>query len=507
MLINSRGFTVKTRCLVCSYGDLVPFACRKNAGSECSRYHAARSKSYHGDSRVKALGFDFGDVDHENEKSPASPPQAKLSTLSSLSASLLVFSSVFKGSVGEAFLSTLSVLNKYQASNKEVVSAYTKFYSLLLQSGFNSWEEYLLDQILLGRENAFARAVAQGGVESGAAIMRAVAYDLDLLQQLTLPLSRLVDHISDIAPIMSPYWVAAASSVATKVSPKALSSSLNVQDALNMNMPTSFIQRPATQHELQAWASSISSKQEWSEGAQILAQYYHLHGFGITSRNSALRWSKGAFEEGHEGNLTLSPLSVLDEQKSQLDRNTIRFCEGFPAQHCLIGGPSGSGKSWLLWEATLIAGKDKGVRIVEIPSSEQATLLEAVRGAGRYPRIRFILTLDNVDFPIRNAGLGQDLMTGLNGGAGPSGWPTNVLLYAAASSSSTISFDNDVVSRFGLVMTTGDLTEESFHLTLEQMGGRAFTSEELTAAGKFAKTRGGLTVRNAASYLRKESCK
>jgi hypothetical protein len=51
--------------------------------------------------------------------------------------------------VGEAFLSTLTVLNKYQASNKEVVAAYTKFYSLLLQSGFSSWEDYLLDQVRL----------------------------------------------------------------------------------------------------------------------------------------------------------------------------------------------------------------------------------------------------------------------------------------------------------------------------------------------------------------------
>jgi hypothetical protein len=64
-------------------------------------------------------------------------------------------------------------------------------------------------QILLGRENAFARAVAQGGVEFNSPIMKAVAYDLDLLQQLALPLSRLADHISDIAPILGPYWVAA----------------------------------------------------------------------------------------------------------------------------------------------------------------------------------------------------------------------------------------------------------------------------------------------------------
>ncbi len=39
-----------------------------------------------------------------------------------------------------------------------------------------------LPQILLGRDNAFARAVAQGGLEAGAPVLKAVAYDLDVLQ-------------------------------------------------------------------------------------------------------------------------------------------------------------------------------------------------------------------------------------------------------------------------------------------------------------------------------------
>ena len=48
------------------------------------------------------------------------------------------------------------------------------------------WQASL--QILLGRDNAFARAVAQGTVDPGAGILKAVAYDLDVLQQLSIPL-------------------------------------------------------------------------------------------------------------------------------------------------------------------------------------------------------------------------------------------------------------------------------------------------------------------------------
>ncbi len=64
-------------------------------------------------------------------------------------------------------------------------------------------------QILLGRDNAFARAVAQGNVTRDAPIMRAVACDLDVLQQLALPLPRLAESIGDAAPIAGPYWISA----------------------------------------------------------------------------------------------------------------------------------------------------------------------------------------------------------------------------------------------------------------------------------------------------------
>ena len=77
----------------------------------------------------------------------------------------------------------------------------------------------------------------------------------------------------------------------------------------------------------------------------------------------------------------------------------------------------------------MAAGKDKGLRIVEVPASEQASILEIARGAGRYPRIHFIIVVDNLDFPLRG-GLAADLMAGLTvSGSNASGWPSNALLY------------------------------------------------------------------------------
>ena len=67
----------------------------------------------------------------------------------------------------------------------------------------------------------------------------------------------------------------------------------------------------------------------------------------LTHSPSAYRWSKGAFEEGYEGDLSLPSLSVLEDQRKALAENTLRFCSGSPASHCLVAGPSGSAKVWL----------------------------------------------------------------------------------------------------------------------------------------------------------------
>lgn len=254
--------------------------------------------------RVQAIGFDFGDEDSRDSK-----PGGTVKSLSSLAASLLLYQSIVKSSVGEAFLNTLNYTIKYQALNRDILAAYGKFYNLLLTSGYESWQDYVLDQIFFGRDNPYARGVAQGTVAQNAPMTAALAYDLDVLQELCLSLSDVARLVVDVAPTAGSYWVEAASSTAAQRPGTAIADS-SPQVTVELNTVSQFITRPATKAELEAWKSAISSKESWGNAAKLVYQYYHRHGFGITSRNSALRWSKAAFEEGCEG-LSADKLAVL----------------------------------------------------------------------------------------------------------------------------------------------------------------------------------------------------
>ena len=70
------------------------------------------------------------------------------------------------------------------------------------------------------------------------------------------------------------------------------------------------------------------------------------------------RWSKGSLEAVDAALLApgTTALAALQPQLTPLEANTHRHLEGLPADHVLLAGPSGSGKSWLLWDATLAAG-------------------------------------------------------------------------------------------------------------------------------------------------------
>lgn len=146
----------------------------------------------------------------------------------------------------------------------------------------------------------------------------------------------------------------------------------------------------------------------------------------------AARWQR----EGRSGylqalkvslDMNLSDLIGVDTQREQLARNTRQFVQGMPANHALLWGARGTGKSSLV-RALLAEHAGAGLRLIEIERDHLADLPRVVEQLMKLPQ-RFILFCDDLSF---EAGEGdyRVLKSVLDGSLERS--PENVLLYATS---------------------------------------------------------------------------
>lgn len=77
--------------------------------------------------------------------------------------------------------------------------------------------------------------------------------------------------------------------------------------------------------------------------------------------------------------LSLDDLQGIDTQKSKLLQNTRQFLKGYPANHVLMTGTRGAGKSSLI-RALLQAYHSEGLRIIEI-ARDDLLVLDKIRAA------------------------------------------------------------------------------------------------------------------------------
>ncbi|KTT47817.1 ATPase AAA [Pseudomonas oryzihabitans] len=146
----------------------------------------------------------------------------------------------------------------------------------------------------------------------------------------------------------------------------------------------------------------------------------------------AARWRR----EGHGGylqplevnlELRLADLLGIDRQRDQLARNTRQFVAGLPANHTLLWGARGTGKSSLI-RALLAEYAADGLRLIEIERDDLADLPRAVEQLAGQPQ-RFVVFCDDLSFDS-----GSDdyrvLKSVLDGSLEQA--PDNVVLYATS---------------------------------------------------------------------------
>lgn len=125
--------------------------------------------------------------------------------------------------------------------------------------------------------------------------------------------------------------------------------------------------------------------------------------------------------------IKLHELVGIDRQKQELIRNTQRFLAGEPANHALLWGARGTGKSSLI-KAILNEYKSRGLRLIEVFKYDLVNLPYIVEDLRELPQ-RYIIYCDDFSFEANeNAYVG--LKTILEGSIERP--PENVLLYVTS---------------------------------------------------------------------------
>jgi len=178
----------------------------------------------------------------------------------------------------------------------------------------------------------------------------------------------------------------------------------------------------------------------------------------------AYRWRQGALQPlGHPQALSLDELLGIDRQKAALVQNTRQFVAGRPANHALLTGARGTGKSSLV-KAMLTAFAAEGLRLVEVPAHDLPDLPDIVAPL-RERAERFVLYVDDFSVGSNDPAL-TALKTALDGGIEEP--PDNVLIYATSNRRHLMpefQSENQQYRWEGEELHPGEATEEKISLS------------------------------------------
>ena len=129
----------------------------------------------------------------------------------------------------------------------------------------------------------------------------------------------------------------------------------------------------------------------------------------------------------HVAPMRLADLQEIDGQKDKIQRNTLHFVQGLPANNVLLTGARGTGKSSLV-KACLAEYAPLGLRLIEVDKADLVDLPDIVDVVADRPE-RFIVFCDDLSFEDGEAGY-KALKSVLDGSVAAAGH--NVLVYATS---------------------------------------------------------------------------
>ena len=151
------------------------------------------------------------------------------------------------------------------------------------------------------------------------------------------------------------------------------------------------------------------------------------------SESIAYRYRKRSSGHGslepvkHIGNMALTDLKEIDDQKEKIRCNTEQFVNGKPANNVLLTGARGTGKSSLI-KACLNEYSARGLRLIEVDKTDLTDLPDIVDVVSDLPE-KFIVFCDDLSFEEGEPGYKalKSILDGSIAAATP-----NVLIYATS---------------------------------------------------------------------------
>ena len=182
-----------------------------------------------------------------------------------------------------------------------------------------------------------------------------------------------------------------------------------------------------TEDFLLPWIEAALTPRDYAEA---LLTYYARYGYGELAGHVVFRWDDAANKIrgiAHFERTQMKNLIGYQRQKEQLLQNTRAFVQGKPANHVLLVGARGTGKSSLV-KALLHEYAEQGLRLIEVDKHDLATLPVLLVLLEHRPE-KFIVFCDDLSFEEGEDGY-KALKTALDGSL--SRRADNVLVYATS---------------------------------------------------------------------------
>lgn len=330
---------------------------------------------------------------------------------------LLLYQNVFQDEIGQSFLSLVELLSTAEANINDYDALVFQYGRLFRQLAMQPpklvfcadwWQNYLLERILADN-NPFSQQAYLNRGEVNGILQQAAAYDLSLLHELFLVTGSICRNAlvelhqeNNLIPPIS--WNGTA---VTKTDPR--------YDSTIIRM-----------------LRQLANSDDWSKLVPALIAYYAELGTDNLSRYRAFRW------QHTDSGGYLEPIRSVDEprlenlvgyerERAPLIQNTEQFLAELPANHALLYGARGTGKSSTV-KALLTRYGGQGLRLIEVPKhwlGDYALIADTVRERPE----KFILFVDDLSFEAEESDY-KDLKALLEGSL--EARPNNLLIYATS---------------------------------------------------------------------------